>query len=174
MLAIVPPSLTNQSLDVVEIVETDPGMIWPVRITLLAFAVVFAVVLVIAVRLNPYQGGQTLTQATHRQLGLPACSFYSMTGIPCPSCGMTTSFALLVRGDVISSMRANWVGTSLATFCALFIPWSVASVVRRRALFIASIEITLTRLILAFLWLLLARWCVVILLLWHNGLLQKP
>jgi hypothetical protein len=72
---------------------------------------------------------------------------------------------------VINSLRANWVGTALSSFCALFIPWSIVSVIRRRAMFIPSIEITLTRLIMAFLWLLLLRWSVVILLMWNNGLL---
>ena len=48
---------------------------------------------------------------THRQLGLPPCTFKEMTGLPCPSCGMTSSFALLVRGDVMNSLRANAVGT---------------------------------------------------------------
>ena len=31
---------------------------------------------------------------------MPPCNFVLMTGKPCPSCGMTTSFALLVRGDI--------------------------------------------------------------------------
>ena len=33
---------------------------------------------------------------THQQLGLPPCNFVTLTGYPCPACGMTTSFALLV------------------------------------------------------------------------------
>ena len=49
--------------------------------------------------------------ATHTQLGMPPCNFVVMTGKPCPACGMTTSFALLVRGDVGASLRANWAGT---------------------------------------------------------------
>jgi hypothetical protein len=146
-------------------------LIWPIRITLLLFALLVAVVLGIAVKLDPYRDHFTWRQATHTQLGLPPCTFYQLTGIPCPSCGMSTSFALLVRANPLDSMRANWVGTALAIFCVLFIPWSVVSVVRRRVLFILSIEVTLTRLILLFLWLLIVRWCVVIALMWHNGLL---
>jgi len=36
---------------------------------------------------------------THTQLGLPPCAFRMLFGIPCPSCGMTTAFALAVRFD---------------------------------------------------------------------------
>ncbi|MBL8187388.1 MAG: DUF2752 domain-containing protein [Acidobacteria bacterium] len=34
---------------------------------------------------------------THEQLGLPPCFFFKLTGIPCPSCGLTTSFAHSAR-----------------------------------------------------------------------------
>ena len=65
-----------------------------------------------AFRIHPYDAdGNPRTSATHTQLGMPPCNFVTLTGKPCPSCGMTTSFALLVRGDVVSSLRANWVGT---------------------------------------------------------------
>ena len=57
--------------------------------------------------------------ATHTQLGMPPCNFVVMTGKPCPACGMTTSFALLVRGDVRASLRANWAGTLIAVLWAV-------------------------------------------------------
>lgn len=34
---------------------------------------------------------------THQQLGLPSCAFLKLTGIPCPHCGLTTSFAHAAR-----------------------------------------------------------------------------
>lgn len=44
---------------------------------------------------------------THQQLLLPPCGFHLITHLPCPSCGMTTGFALMARGQVLSAARAN-------------------------------------------------------------------
>src|SRR5205085_2007281 len=87
-----------------------------------------------------------------------------LTGRPCPSCGMTTSFALLVRGDLINSARANVVGTLLALACLLYIPWSLVSVWRGQTLFIRSLEKTVTILVIVFMGLMLLRWGIVLLL----------
>jgi len=103
---------------------------------------------------------------THRQLGLPPCTFKELTKLPCPSCGMTTSFALLIRGDVGNSLRANAVGTLLAAFCLTMIPWGLATVVRGRPLFIRSMERTLTLVVVALLTLMLLRWGIVLGLHW--------
>ncbi len=60
---------------------------------------------------------------THEGLGLPPCSFRTVFGVPCPSCGMTTSFAHFTRGEIVNSARANAAGLLLATVCAVQIPW---------------------------------------------------
>jgi hypothetical protein len=123
-----------------------------------------------AVRLNPYQGdGAARRMATHQQLGLPPCSFLDVTGVPCPSCGMTTSFALLVRGDVLSSLRANWVGTLLAAFCLCLIPWGAISVARGRPLFVREIERPAVAVIMVLLILMTLRWVVVVGWAWLSG-----
>jgi hypothetical protein len=69
---------------------------------------------------------------THEQFGLPACTFLQTTGLPCPSCGMTTSFAYLARGRLVEAMRANLAGGVLAILCAVQIPWLWISVARGR------------------------------------------
>jgi hypothetical protein len=99
---------------------------------------------------------------THRQLGLPECTFKTLTGEPCPSCGMTTSFALLMRGDLVNSLQANWVGTVLAVFLLLLIPWALTSLIRGRFVFIQSLERALTWAVTFFLTLLLVRWAFVL------------
>lgn len=69
---------------------------------------------------------------THEQLGLPPCTFRVVLGVPCPTCGMTTSFAYLVRGQLLSALRANFAGVCLAIVCVLLIPWCWWSAYRGR------------------------------------------
>ena len=147
----------------------DRLALW-VRTTLAGLAAGLVVVFTIAWWLDPYDPeGTPLRMATHRQLGLPPCSFADATGIPCPACGMTTSFALLVRGDVLNSLRANWVGTLLASFCLAFIPWAAVGVMRGRALFVRSLERGLIAAVTGLLVLMLFRWGLVLSLMWYNS-----
>jgi hypothetical protein len=152
--------------------EPPPLGVW-VRGALIGVVLGLAFVFTIAWLLNPYnEDGSAKTMGTHqdRPLGLQPCSFYTLTGgVPCPACGMTTSFALLVRGDVLNSLRANWVGTLLAAFGMLVIPWAVISVVRGRSLFIRSIEAALIVFVSSLLVLMLLRWGIVLLRLWYAG-----
>ena len=60
---------------------------------------------------------------THQQLGLPPCTVRAIAGIPCPACGMTTSFSHFVRGQWLGSWSANPGGLLLALLCAALIPW---------------------------------------------------
>jgi hypothetical protein len=147
---------------------------WWVRFVLVVMALALIAVFVTATRIDPYNAdGSAQAMATHRQLGLPPCTFQEVTGMPCPSCGMTTSFALLMRGDVANSARANWVGTVLATFCLLVIPWAAASVLLGRALFIRSLERALMAVIMTLLVLMFVRWFAVIGLMWWQGKLFR-
>jgi hypothetical protein len=164
-----PPSQsTNEAPEV--ILDALPHLAWWVRGSLVGLVAGLVLVFFTAAHLNPYQGdGSARTMETHMQLGLPPCTFKTMTGgVPCPSCGMTTSFALLIRGDVWNSMRANFVGTLLASVCLLFIPWSLASVWLGRPVFITSMENALVRIVIVFLALMLLRWAVVLIWFWAS------
>jgi hypothetical protein len=151
--------------------ETEPEplqaivlMPWWGRAVLLLLAALAVGVFAIALYIDPYRSdGTALREETHRQLGLPPCTFRFATGLPCPSCGMTTSFALLIRGDVGNSLRANAAGTALAAFCLAFIPWAVLTAWRGHLLFIRSVERALTRVVFVFLVLMLLRWGIVLL-----------
>src|SRR5262249_15114873 len=147
--------------------DTKPQFGLWVRGTLLVLAAGWATVFGIAAWLNPYTAdGTPLRMETHRQMGLPPCTFKYYTDLPCPSCGMTTSFASLIHGDVWNSLKANAVGTLLALFGLLFVPWSVASAYCKRTLFINSVEQALLWLITSFVGLMLLRWAVVLVLAW--------
>ena len=69
---------------------------------------------------------------THRQFGLPECSFRMLFSKPCPGCGMTTSFSHFVRGEFAAAARANESALLLAILSAVMIPWSLSSAVRGR------------------------------------------
>ena len=162
-----PTSSSQEPEEVLEVIPLQPG--W-VRGSLMGLALALIAVFAVAGWLNPYNAdGSPRSLATHEQLGLPPCNFYRITGLPCPACGMTTSFALLMHGDLPNSLRANAVGTVLAGFCLLLIPWCLASAVRQRTLFIRSVERALTLVVLLFLSMMLLRWVIVIGLAWWTG-----
>ena len=141
--------------------EAKPIHRW-IRIILVLLTVPWLFVFFVAIfLLQPYEQGEPLRMGTHQQLGLPECNFKALSGLPCPSCGMTTSFALLVRADVWNSMRANFAGTMLASIGLLFIPWAFASAFFGRFVFIRSLELVVFRLAVVFLssCLGVGRWC---------------
>lgn len=66
--------------------------------------------LLTAARLTPSPAGV----ASHTGLGLARCQMLEQTGVPCPSCGMTTSFTWFARGNVIASTYVQPMGALLA------------------------------------------------------------
>ncbi|RIK63130.1 MAG: hypothetical protein DCC65_16385 [Planctomycetota bacterium] len=59
---------------------------------------------------------------THTQLGLPPDPILKATGVPMPGCGMTTSFAWFVRGNLLASIYVEPMGAFLATLTAAVVP----------------------------------------------------
>jgi hypothetical protein len=171
VIAIVPPSQgirRPKELDWTLEPDEEPPLPVPVRALLLGIALALGVVFFIAWWLDPYERddqGRIVAarrQETHRQLGLPQCSFYYATGLPCPSCGMTTSFALLMHGDILNSLRANAVGTLLALVGLLTVPWAVVACWRGRPPLVRSIETTVSVVVIVLFGLMLLRWIYVL------------
>src|SRR3954470_21837600 len=68
------------------------------RLLAIGLAIGCLAVLLMAARLTPaHRGGGS---HTGKPLGMYSCAFMDRTGLPCPSCGMTTSFTWFVRGNV--------------------------------------------------------------------------
>ena len=137
--------------------------VW-VRATLLFFAVGLIAVFAAAIWIDPYgddraapedRGSYPAGDAALRVL----CGFRQTVS----RLGLTTSFSLLMHGDVVNSLRANAVGTLLALFCLAMIPWSVWITIRGRYLWVTSIERASLWVGGAFLLLLLIRWGIVLL-----------
>ena len=81
----------------------------------LAAAVAAAAVLVIAATLTPSESGH----GTHQRLGLPPCGWIVSMGLPCPTCGMTTSFSHTVRGEWGEAFMAQPMGLVLCIVTAM-------------------------------------------------------
>lgn len=81
------------------------------RLIALGVAAACFALLATAVMLPPNRGGV----ATHTAMGFDECQFLATTNLPCPSCGMTTSFAWFVRGNIAASLYVQPMGTLLAT-----------------------------------------------------------
>lgn len=93
---------------------------WPLRYLTLTSGLAVLATLVVARSLNPSERGY----GTHRQLGLPPCTSVALWGVTCPSCGMTTSWALATRGRWVEAAQANAGGLLLAIIAMAYLPAS--------------------------------------------------
>ena len=96
---------------------------WYQRILLGCGGLVLAVLLATAAWLAPSSKGM----GTHQQLGLPPCTLVQLTGMRCPSCGMTTSWSHLMKGNVWGSLKANSAGCLLGLLALFLAPWMLSS-----------------------------------------------
>lgn len=92
------------------------------------------------------------------QFGLGTCGMLKVTGLPCPTCGMTTAFAHTVRGQLISAFWAQPTGLVLTLaimMAALGASWTLAT---GRLLPVRIPILTPYRLLVALLVLLVGGW----------------
>ncbi len=88
---------------------------WVLSILLAALMLLLGV----AAWLQPNPSGM----GTHQQLGLPPCTSVSLLGIRCPACGMTTSWAWMIRGRIDRAIGCNIGGVILFLTAGISIPW---------------------------------------------------
>jgi hypothetical protein len=94
------------------------------RLLALVLAATAMGMLVTAVLIKPSPDGV----GTHRQIRYlsptrdnpPPCELLRITGIPCPTCGMTTSYAHFVRGNWLASLYVQPMGFLLALATGAF------------------------------------------------------
>jgi hypothetical protein len=87
-----------------------PPLGWTARGFALAIAGACLAVLALAATVEPDPSGT----GTHTALGLGRCTSLYLCDLPCPSCGMTTSYAHFVRGQLLASLWVQPFGTLLA------------------------------------------------------------
>ncbi len=105
-----------------------PEPTWPTRLLWAIAGLGSWAVLAFAAWLRPDPRGF----GTHQQLGLPPCTFEAMTHVPCPGCGLTTSFACMAHGHPLGAFAAHLMGPLLFLLTlavAVTAPWAT-----RRAL----------------------------------------
>lgn len=88
---------------------------WHNRLIALPLFLAGSTVLGLAAMLTPRAEGL----GTHRQLGLPPCQFEQVTGIPCATCGCTTSFSHAANGSLLDAFITQPFGAVLAVLTAM-------------------------------------------------------
>ena len=71
---------------------------------------------------------------THMQLGMDACGYLERNGKPCPTCGMTTSFAHFADLEVIDAFRVQPLGAILFVATAAATVTAAVHLIRRRSI----------------------------------------
>lgn len=67
--------------------------------------------------------------------GVSVCLFKNITGVPCPSCGMSESVQYFFRGDYGTSLDTHPLGI-LMGLCMLIFPfWMILDIIFKKATF---------------------------------------
>jgi hypothetical protein len=87
----------------------------PRRLCGLAVALAAGAILLVAAFLTPSAEGL----GTHERLGLPPCGWVVLMDLPCPTCGMTTSFTHAADGNLLAAIRVQPLGAVIAVLTAM-------------------------------------------------------
>ena len=96
---------------------------WWLRGILVVAGAILATLLYTAFTLDPSPRGY----GTHRQLGLPPCTLVQTMGLRCPSCGMTTSWACLTKGQILPAFAMNAGGALFGVYSIFLAPYFIGS-----------------------------------------------
>lgn len=90
--------------------EPPPWWAWPALLLVMGVGAV-------AASLVFYPGGDEWTYIMGQRFGA-GCTIQELTGMPCPSCGMTRSWVHLSRFEILTSLRYNAAGSVLLLWLA--------------------------------------------------------
>ena len=90
----------------------------PERTAFASVACILLVLLGIASWMTPNPTGV----GTHQQLGLPGCTMLTIVGMRCPACGMTTSWAHTLDGNLVSGIGASLSGVLMCLTSLVLVP----------------------------------------------------
>jgi len=141
---------------------------WSIRCSFLIAAACLVGLMVVARKLEPDPRGF----GTHTQLGLRPCAFLAVTGRLCPTCGMTTSFAWLIRGRINRSWQANPAGCVYALLTVPLIAWLVSSAFANKPVGCSGLSTPLAGMLVAAVALGLASWLIRLMV--SPGVLAEP
>ena len=113
-----------------------------------------------------------MASARTLSLGFRPCAFLTVTGRLCPTCGMTTSFAWLMRGRIDRSWQANPAGCLFALLTVPLMAWLVLSAVANQPVGFQVSGGPLTGLLVAAVVLSLASWLIRLIV--SPGVLVEP
>lgn len=80
-----------------------------------------AACLVVARMLTPSPTGY----GTHLQVIPIPCLWRAVTGLPCPSCGLTTALAWMARGEIARAWHSNPCGPFVYLAAWVFLAWGL-------------------------------------------------
>jgi len=108
--------VTAQAVPIIFTPSSPPALLSLLHRTLwMAVACLCLALFSVAASITPDPSGA----GSHTQLHLQPCQFVTRVGIPCPTCGMTTSFAWFVRGNLLASLWVQPMGLALAIVVAM-------------------------------------------------------
>ncbi len=114
-----PPAPPPDAVESVRAWRSKPDGVEKLFFVLIGLGAVVA--LVLAFQLEPDDRGY----GTHEQLGLSPCGMMEHVGIPCPSCGMTTSWSLAAHGRILASVANQPFGALLFFAAFAVVPLSL-------------------------------------------------
>jgi hypothetical protein len=127
---------------------------WPEKIVILVVLSVIVFLLLLSHSFVPILENRTVSGPFY----IPPCGFRISTGVPCPTCYMTRSFALMARGRILEAVWLQPMGALLWAIAAVSVPVLLVALFCPRPVTPVLERWPFRRIILALFLLTLAAW----------------